>query len=236
MVSSHLAEASTARGIFREGKSRHRLAGDSATGDFHTHFKHLFFLDPDHAWHPLSCAHPPPPPRSLCARLPFPVPLRRPSHAAKAQSVPHPGRGPGVLRMPGKGGRKRGAPFACSAHPTACGARLLQLSRDALHPAHVHLWGVVGCRSGARGSPGSGACTGGSGTGAHSLCRAAAVAGRERRTGCRRGSGRPGALWALSGDRRRGRAGRGVGGRPRRKAEARFPDTRRARTPLPPLP
>lgn len=46
---------------------------------------------------------------------------------------------------------------------------------------------------------------------------AAAAAGRERRTGCRCGSGRRGALWALRGDGRRGRAGGGWG---RRAAEA----------------
>lgn len=30
-------------------------------------------------------------------------------------------------------------PFACLLHPTACGARLLQLSRNAFHPSHIHL-------------------------------------------------------------------------------------------------
>lgn len=34
-----------------------------------------------------------------------------------------------------------GRPLACLLHPTACGARLLQLSRDAFYPSHIHLWG-----------------------------------------------------------------------------------------------
>lgn len=189
------------------------MAGDSATGDFHTHFKHLFFLDLDHACTP-SPAHP----HSLCARLPFPVPPRPLSHAAKAQSVPI---WEGVLVSACPGRREEaGLPFACSAHPTACGARLLQLSRDALHPPHVHLWGRwvqerdsrvtrlrgfyrrVWHRSALAAQP-----RGVRGAGARAA--AAAAAGRERRMGCRRGSCRRGALRALRGDGRRGRAGGG---------------------------
>lgn len=214
------------------------MAGDSATGDFHTHFKHLFFLDLDHACTP-SPAHP----HSLCARLPFPVLPRPLSPAAKAQSVPI---WEGVLVSACPGRREEaGRPFSCSAHPTACGARLLQLSRDALHPPHVHLWGrrvqerdsrVSGFRgvyrqvwhrsalaAQPRGVRGAGA-------------GAAAAAGRERRLGCRCGSGRRGALWALRGDGRRGRAGGGwwrglEGGR----GGKRMPGSHspRARSPLP---
>lgn len=72
------------------------------------------------------------------------------SHAAKAPSGPIQA---GVRGSAGPGGREggrgiereeAGRPFACPAHPTACGARLLQLRRDALHPPHVHRWGLRG--------------------------------------------------------------------------------------------
>lgn len=173
--------------------------------------------------HPLSCAPPLP-------AAPASPSQSRPgdSHAAKAQSVPI---WEGVLVSAGPGRRgERGAPFACSAHPTACGARLLQLSRDALHPAHVHLRGrwvqerdsrVTRLRGVYRrvwhGSALAAQPRGVRGAGARAATTAAAAAGRERRTSCRCGSGRRGALRALRGDGRRGRTG---GGWWRRAAEA----------------
>lgn len=72
------------------------------------------------------------------------------------------------------GGKKKILAPPCCSRPTACGAGLLQLRRDALHPPHVHAGsrgGAAGAgagRSGARGRrSGAGAGSGaGSGSGA----------------------------------------------------------------------
>lgn len=55
------------------------------------------------------------------------------------QQAPQPGKGSGS-QLAREGGWKR-SPLASLLRPTACGACLLQLSRDAFHPPHIHLWG-----------------------------------------------------------------------------------------------
>lgn len=125
-------------------------------------------------------------------------------------------------------------------HPTACGARLLQLSRDAFHPPHIHLRGRrVQERDSRVGGPEAG--VDGSGTGAHSPLgpgrprrwereAAAAAAGRARGAGCRCGGGRRGAPGALRGAARRWAAGargrRGSGRRALHARERRAPSSR----------
>ena len=80
-------------------------------------------------------------------RTPIPAAAASPSQShpgdcfscSKGNKRPQPGRGP-RLSLRGKEGGS-GRPLQCLLHPTACGARLLQLSRDAFHPPHIHLWG-----------------------------------------------------------------------------------------------
>lgn len=108
-------------------------------------FKHtssiffLFLLDP--AMHPphslaLSCPH---------THLPFPLPpgsslslMQRWQQASPLHPAPSV---EGAQDHSEGRTVPAGRPLASPTHPTACGARLLQLSRDAFHPSHVHLWG-----------------------------------------------------------------------------------------------
>lgn len=105
-------------------------------------FKHTSSIFPPF---PLRPCHAPPFLGSSMPLLPPPFPSPTQvitlSHAAVATSVPPP---PSVEGAPDHSeGRTMpaGRPLACPSHPTACGASLLQLSRDAFHPPHVHFGG-----------------------------------------------------------------------------------------------
>lgn len=81
------------------------MAGDSAAGEFHTHFKHLFLLDPDRACTP-SPEHPAP-----LSPPPLPSPAQRTLMQRRHQASPsRKGSGAQPAGEEGKeGGRKRGS-------------------------------------------------------------------------------------------------------------------------------
>lgn len=132
---SHLVKATTTSEIFREGKKYAR----DRDGPCHQRVSNTlqaFFFPPG------PCHAPP----FLCSPM-LQLPTRYSSpfwvslSCSDGSKRTHP-RAPSVEGAPDHSqGRTApaGRPLASPSHPTACGARLLQLSRDAFHPSYVHL-------------------------------------------------------------------------------------------------